>query len=193
MESLMMPKRWVWNLVMSRHVVQCYNGLMPFLCSCFLCQVKFGPAQTNVELVDLMPSTDYSVTLYALYDEDPSDPITAIGTTCKYRFIISIDIEMYLTLSEVWIILNQFIEIKNSQKLINWEFPPVQEIENRFPPPSQKFSPLLHQIELSPAGIPWECRPLPRSFAHSLCSFSRLSIFFSSPVAVSSQFAISHG
>lgn len=50
----------------------------------FLVQVKFGPAQTDVELVDLMPSTDYSVTLYALYDEDPSDPVTALGTTCNY-------------------------------------------------------------------------------------------------------------
>lgn len=96
---------WVWNSVMSLHVAQglylCYIGLMPFLCSCILCQVKFRPAQTDVELVDLMPSTDYSVTLYALYDEDPSDPITAIGTTCKYRFIISIYIEMYLLISEV--------------------------------------------------------------------------------------------
>lgn len=51
--------------------------------------MKFGPAQTDVELVDLMPFTDYSVTLYALYDEDPSDPVTALGTTCNYVFIIN--------------------------------------------------------------------------------------------------------
>ncbi|KAG7472303.1 hypothetical protein MATL_G00107490 [Megalops atlanticus] len=44
-------------------------------------EVKFGPDQTDVELGGLMPETDYSVTLYALYDEDPSDPVTAIATT----------------------------------------------------------------------------------------------------------------
>ncbi|XP_048872828.1 collagen alpha-1(XIV) chain isoform X3 [Brienomyrus brachyistius] len=44
-------------------------------------EVKFGPEQTDVELTGLMPSTDYSVTLYALYDEDPSDPSTAMAST----------------------------------------------------------------------------------------------------------------
>ncbi|XP_076840731.1 solute carrier family 35 member C2 isoform X2 [Brachyhypopomus gauderio] len=44
-------------------------------------EVKFGAEETDVELQDLMPSTDYSVTLYALYDEDPSDPVTAVATT----------------------------------------------------------------------------------------------------------------
>ena len=46
-------------------------------------QVKFGADQTDVELEDLMPATDYSVTLYALYEDDPSDPVTAVATTCK--------------------------------------------------------------------------------------------------------------
>ncbi|XP_072569190.1 collagen alpha-1(XX) chain isoform X2 [Paramormyrops kingsleyae] len=44
-------------------------------------EVKFGLEQTDVELTGLMPSTDYSVTLYALYDEDASDPSTAMATT----------------------------------------------------------------------------------------------------------------
>uniref|UniRef100_A0A3Q1FLZ1 Collagen, type XIV, alpha 1b n=1 Tax=Acanthochromis polyacanthus TaxID=80966 RepID=A0A3Q1FLZ1_9TELE len=44
---------------------------------------KFGGDQTVVELTELLPATDYSVTLYALYDEDPSDPVTAVATTCK--------------------------------------------------------------------------------------------------------------
>uniref|UniRef100_A0A8C9V5S3 Solute carrier family 35 member C2 n=1 Tax=Scleropages formosus TaxID=113540 RepID=A0A8C9V5S3_SCLFO len=44
-------------------------------------EVKFGADQTDVELGGLMPLTDYSVTLYALYDEDPSDPVTAVATT----------------------------------------------------------------------------------------------------------------
>lgn len=46
-------------------------------------QEKFHAEQTVVELAELLPATDYSVTLYALYDEDPSDPVTAVATTCK--------------------------------------------------------------------------------------------------------------
>ncbi|XP_053280242.1 collagen alpha-1(XX) chain isoform X2 [Pleuronectes platessa] len=42
---------------------------------------KFAADQTVVELSGLLPETDYSVTLYALYDEDPSDPVTAVATT----------------------------------------------------------------------------------------------------------------
>ncbi|XP_060930520.1 collagen alpha-1(XX) chain [Limanda limanda] len=42
---------------------------------------KFSADQTVVELSGLLPETDYSVTLYALYDEDPSDPVTAVATT----------------------------------------------------------------------------------------------------------------
>lgn len=48
-----------------------------------LLQEKFSAEQTVVELAELLPATDYSVTLYALYDEDPSDPVTAVATTCK--------------------------------------------------------------------------------------------------------------
>lgn len=47
-------------------------------------QEKFSAEQTGgVELAGLLPATDYSVTLYALYDEDPSDPVTAVATTCR--------------------------------------------------------------------------------------------------------------
>uniref|UniRef100_A0A9J7ZIC3 Solute carrier family 35 member C2 n=1 Tax=Cyprinus carpio carpio TaxID=630221 RepID=A0A9J7ZIC3_CYPCA len=68
-------------------------------------EVKFGPAQTDVELVDLMPSTDYSVTLYALYDEEPSDPITAIGTTFPLPSLLSLQFPMvsHSTLKVTWI------------------------------------------------------------------------------------------
>lgn len=51
-------------------------------------QEKFSADQTVVELAGLLPATDYSVTLYALYDEDPSDPVTAVATTCKKIIII---------------------------------------------------------------------------------------------------------
>lgn len=53
------------------------------LCVSVLLQEKFDADQTVVELAELLPATDYSVTLYALYDEDPSDPVTAVATTCK--------------------------------------------------------------------------------------------------------------
>ncbi len=51
-------------------------------------QEKFGADQTVVELAGLLPATDYSVTLYALYDEDPSDPVTAVATTCKTNILV---------------------------------------------------------------------------------------------------------
>lgn len=50
---------------------------------CILLQEKFSAEQSVVELSELQPATDYSVTLYALYDEDTSDPVTAVATTCK--------------------------------------------------------------------------------------------------------------
>ncbi|XP_038131253.1 collagen alpha-1(XX) chain isoform X2 [Cyprinodon tularosa] len=42
---------------------------------------KFSAGQTGVELAGLLPETDYSITLYALYDEDPSDPVTSVART----------------------------------------------------------------------------------------------------------------
>ncbi|KAJ8257560.1 hypothetical protein GJAV_G00186960 [Gymnothorax javanicus] len=44
-------------------------------------EVKFSADETDIELEGLMSETDYSVTLYALFDEDSSDPITAVATT----------------------------------------------------------------------------------------------------------------
>uniref|UniRef100_A0A3P9N8M6 Solute carrier family 35 member C2 n=1 Tax=Poecilia reticulata TaxID=8081 RepID=A0A3P9N8M6_POERE len=42
---------------------------------------KFSAGQTVVDLAGLLPETDYSVTLYALYDEEPSDPVTSVSRT----------------------------------------------------------------------------------------------------------------
>ncbi|KAM9351295.1 collagen alpha-1(XX) chain-like [Symphorus nematophorus] len=51
---------------------------------------KFSAEQTVVELAELLPATDYSVTLYALYDEDPSDPVTAVATTFPVPLPVSV-------------------------------------------------------------------------------------------------------
>lgn len=61
--------------------------------TCFCCffgvflQEKFNADQLVVDLSELQPATDYSVTLYALYDEEPSDPLTAVATTCKFSLL----------------------------------------------------------------------------------------------------------
>ncbi|KAM6924942.1 collagen alpha-1(XX) chain-like [Xenentodon cancila] len=55
---------------------------------------KFGGDQTVVELVGLLPETDYSVTLYALYDDDPSDPVTAVATTFPLPAPLSLQFPM---------------------------------------------------------------------------------------------------
>ncbi|XP_035501676.2 collagen alpha-1(XIV) chain isoform X6 [Scophthalmus maximus] len=55
---------------------------------------KFSADQTMVELAGLLPETDYSVTLYALYDEDPSDPVTAVATTFPLPSPVSIQFPM---------------------------------------------------------------------------------------------------
>ncbi|XP_056451370.1 collagen alpha-1(XX) chain [Gadus chalcogrammus] len=57
-------------------------------------ELRFGADQTSVELVGLIPATDYSVTLYALYDEEPSDPITAQGATAPLPRPQSIQLPM---------------------------------------------------------------------------------------------------
>lgn len=50
-------------------------------------QEKFNADQLVVDLSELQPATDYSVTLYALYDEEPSDPLTAVATTCTFSLL----------------------------------------------------------------------------------------------------------
>ncbi|XP_053280243.1 collagen alpha-1(XX) chain isoform X3 [Pleuronectes platessa] len=55
---------------------------------------KFAADQTVVELSGLLPETDYSVTLYALYDEDPSDPVTAVATTLPLPSPVTVQFPM---------------------------------------------------------------------------------------------------
>lgn len=57
---------------------------MGVMTPCFLSvllQEKLDAEQSVLDLSDLQPATDYSLTLYALYDEEPSDPVTAVAST----------------------------------------------------------------------------------------------------------------
>ncbi|KAK5923188.1 hypothetical protein CgunFtcFv8_000181, partial [Champsocephalus gunnari] len=55
---------------------------------------KFSAEQTVVELTGLLPATDYSVTLYALYEDDPSDPVTAVAATFPLPPPVSVEFPM---------------------------------------------------------------------------------------------------
>ncbi|XP_053499164.1 collagen alpha-1(XX) chain [Ictalurus furcatus] len=68
-------------------------------------EVKFRADETDVELRDLMPSTDYSVTVYALYEDEPSDPVTAIATTFPLPSPVSLQFPMvgHSTLKVTWV------------------------------------------------------------------------------------------
>lgn len=55
---------------------------------------KFSGDQTAVELAGLLPATDYSITLYALYDEDPSDPVSSVATTFPLPAPVNIQFPM---------------------------------------------------------------------------------------------------
>lgn len=52
-----------------------------FVCVCP--QIKLSDAVTEIELGALVPHTEYTVTVYAMYGEEAGDPITNQETTCE--------------------------------------------------------------------------------------------------------------
>lgn len=46
--------------------------------------MRVGGATTDVQLQKLLPNTAYSLSLFALYGESASEPLTKQGVTCKF-------------------------------------------------------------------------------------------------------------
>lgn len=50
-------------------------------------QMRVGPTVNDVQLTDLLPNTEYEVTVQAVLHDLTSEPVTAREVTCKMLLI----------------------------------------------------------------------------------------------------------
>lgn len=58
--------------------------LMILQIECVYLQLKLSNTVTQLELQALKPHTEYTVTVYAMYGDEASDPMTTQETTCEF-------------------------------------------------------------------------------------------------------------
>lgn len=52
--------------------------------------MRVGPSVNEVQLVDLIPNTEYTLTAYVLYGDITSDPLTSQEVTCMDILIFAL-------------------------------------------------------------------------------------------------------
>lgn len=50
--------------------------------------MRVGGDTTDVQLVQLIPNTAYTLSILALHGQSASDPLTEQGVTCTYRTVL---------------------------------------------------------------------------------------------------------
>lgn len=51
-------------------------------------QMRVGPTVNDVQLTDLLPNTEYEVTVQAVLHDLTSEPVTAREVTCKMPLVV---------------------------------------------------------------------------------------------------------
>ncbi len=101
---------------------------------CFCLQVKVSDSVTQIELDGLTPATEYTVTVYALYGEEASDPMTSQETTREYKpHQYTTETTMcakYQLITSVWLLLSvrltparnlRISDISHSSAKLSWD------------------------------------------------------------------------